>query len=83
MNHRDKTINMGPELLKLVRDNPMTRQQIAKALGWNIRSAEKWTKEFEAYGLLSARRAPGVVAKHLGGPVPMAYEVAPAWRGQA
>lgn len=82
MSHRGMTITMGPELLKLLRGNPMTRQEIAKALGWNIQSAEKWTREYEAYGLLAAHRAPGA-AKYLGGPVPMVYEVAPAWRGQA
>lgn len=80
MSQRGLTITMGPEMLKLLRGNPMTRKQIAATLGWNIRSAERWTKEFEAYGLLTSHRAP--VVPHYLGAVPMLYEVAPEWKGQ-
>ena len=74
---------MGCEMMKLLRDQALSRQEMADLLGWSATSAEKWTRRYEAHGLLVATRAPGIPATSKGGPVPMLYTVAPAWRGPA
>ena len=77
-----KTIQMGPELMKLLRDNRMTRMQIASFLEWDIASVKRWTTEYGACGVLLASRCQRVMPARRG-PVPIEYTLAPAWRGQA
>jgi len=79
--NRQVTTGMGCELMKLLRDNRLSRQQIAELLGWSISATEKWTREYEAHGLLLAERAPVIQTGSTGGKVPMLYTLAPAWRG--
>ena len=74
---------MGCELMKLLRDQSLSRQEAAQLLGWSKSTSEKWTRRYEAHGLLVATRAPGIPATSKGGPVPMLYTVSPAWKGPA
>lgn len=73
---RQSPTGMGCELMKLLRHNALTRLQIAELLGWSIRSAARWTREYEAHGLLLVERAPGAAR----GRRPMLYTLAPTWR---
>lgn len=77
-----KPMSMGPELMKLLRDNRMTIQQIAKSMGINITTVKRWVNEYEATGILQAKRCQRVVLPARPGPVPMVYTMAPAWLGR-
>lgn len=80
--NRQVTTGMGCELLKLLRDNRLSCRQIAELLGWHVRTAEKWAREYLAHGFLLCEQA---TCRPLGaarGFLPMLYTVAPAWRSR-
>ena len=78
--NRNITISMGCELLKLLREKPMSRRQIAETTGWNKCTVKRWTTEYAAQGLLDAKPGKRITANAWGGRAPMVYVLAPAWR---
>lgn len=78
-----RSIYMGPEIMKLLRDNNLSRDEIAEFLGWDIKTVSQWCAEYEAQGILAAQPAPATQSASGRGRPPMLYTVAQAWKGGA
>lgn len=76
-----KPMSMGPELMKLLRDNAMTTKQIAESMGIHNQTVNRWVREYAATGILTSSPYSRVAIPARLGQVPMVYTLAPAWQG--
>lgn len=67
------------ELLKRTRTEWVTRPALAKELGANVGTVNRWVAEFVANGLLVERM--GTKPETAPGSAPMEYRLAPDWGG--
>lgn len=79
--NRTDSLSMGPDLMKMLRNVKLTRQQIADLLECDIGTVERWTREYEAHGILVAEQSSCPVVFSGRGPLPMLYTLAPTWLG--
>lgn len=69
------------EVLKLLRQQPRSFEEIRRELCWSRPTVRQWLAELLAGGLIV--KVQGTKPDDRSGPAPMVYEIAPAWRNDA